>query len=120
MRNFERLIGYFKAYKAAIDECGILPVNQWNFDKIKFCINIDHKDWVISMNILYKIYSKCSDDQESFATIKRMYEIGDNILPILIMTKIQQLATKFNNNLSDDIAVTTIEIRYKDDWISLQ
>lgn len=39
---------------------------------------------------------------------------------MLIISGIQQLASWFNKDLSDDIAVTTAETGYINDWISLQ
>lgn len=38
---------------------------------------------------------------------------------MLILTGIQQLAPWFNNDLDDDIAVTTAETGYTNDWIYL-
>ena len=42
-------------------------------------------------------------------------EIGGHIPPVLILAGIQQL-----DDLSDDIAATSVEAGYTNDWISLQ
>ena len=120
MHNLELLMGYFEAYKVVVDEFGILPANQWNFDETEFCIGIGHEDWVISMDILRRIYFRCPDNRESLTAMECINRIGGDIPPILIVTGIQQLAPWFNNDLSDDIAVTTAETEYTNDWISLK
>lgn len=72
------------------------------------------------MDIQHRIYSKYPDNQKSFTIIKCINGIGGDIPPMLILTRIQQLTPWFNNDLSDDIAVTTAETEYKNDLISLQ
>lgn len=41
--------------------------------------------------------------------------VGKDIPPILILTGIQQLTSWFNNNLDDDIAITTAKTGYTND-----
>lgn len=108
-------MGYFEANKTAVDEFGILPVDQWNFDETEFRIGIGREDWVMSIDILRRIYSKCPNNQESLTAIECINGIGGDIPPMLILTGIQQLAPWFSNDLSDDIAVTIAETRYTND-----
>lgn len=76
---------------------------------------------MISIDVLRKIYSKYPDNWESLIAIECISEIGTrDILPMLMVTEIQQLVPWFNNDLSDDIAVTIAETKYTNDWISLQ
>lgn len=49
-------------YKLVVDEFGILPGNQQNFNKINYCMGMAQEDWVISADILQKVYSKCPDN----------------------------------------------------------
>ena len=72
------------------------------------------------VDVVQKIYSKCPDNRESLTAIECINSVGKNILPMLILTWIQQLTPWFNNDLDDDIAITTAETRYTNDWISLQ
>lgn len=46
--------------------------------------------------------------------------VGRDIPPMLILTGTQQLAPWFINDLDDNIAVTTTETRFPNDWILLQ
>ena len=85
-------MGYFEAYKEVFDEFGILPADQWNFDETGFCMGIDRENWVISMDILRGIYSKCPDNRESLTAMECINGIGGDIPPMLILTGIQQLA----------------------------
>ena len=91
---------------------GILLADLWNFNKTKFCKGIGYKDWVISIDILCRIYAKCPDNWEFFTTIEYISQIGGDIPPMMIITKIQQLVLWFNNNLSNDITVTTTKTGY--------
>lgn len=47
-------------------------------------------------------------------------DVRKDILPMLILIRIQQIAPWFNNDLDDDIVITTTETRYTNDWIFLQ
>lgn len=82
-------------------------------------MGIGCEDWVIFIDIQRKIYSKYPDNRESLITIECINGIGGNIPPMLILTKIEQLAPWFNNDLSKDIVVTIAKTRYTNDWISL-
>ena len=72
------------------------------------------------MDILRRIYSKCPDNRESLTAIECINGIRRDISSMLILIGIQQLMPWVNNNLSDDIAVTTVETGYTNNWISLQ
>lgn len=89
MYDFELLIKYLEAYKVVVDEFSILLADEWNFDETRFCIGIGHEDWVISIDILRRIYSKCPGNREAFTAIECINGICGDIPPILILTKIQ-------------------------------
>ena len=110
---------YFETYKSIVDEFGILPADQWNFDETGYRMGINREDWVITIDVLRRIYSKCPDNRESLTGIECINGVGGNIPPMLILTGIQ-LAPWFNNDMDDNIAVTTTETGYTNDWISLQ
>lgn len=103
-----------------VDEFRILPEEQQNFDKIGYRMGMGRGDWVVLVNVIRRIDSKCPDNQESLTVMPCINGVGRNIPPMLILTGTQQLALQFNNNLDDDIAVSTAETGYTNDWISLQ
>lgn len=80
-------------------------------------MGINRKDWIISANELQNIYSKCQDNHESFTWIDYINSFGEDISPMLILTKIQVLTSWLSNDLDDNIAVTKAEIEYTNDWI---
>lgn len=53
MHDLELLMEYFEAYKAIVDKFGILPANQWNFDKTKFCISISRDFYEYSIQDIF-------------------------------------------------------------------
>lgn len=61
----ELLMEYFETYKSVVDEFGILPADQWNFDEAGYRMGINREDWVIIVDVLRRIYSKCPDNRES-------------------------------------------------------
>ena len=103
------MMEHFEIYKAVVDEFGIQPKDQWNFDKTGYHIEMGRKDWVILVNVVRRIYSKYLDNQESLTVIECINGVGRNIPPMLILTGIQQLVPWFNNNLDNDIPITTTE-----------
>lgn len=74
-------------------------------------MGMGRNDWVVSVDFIRRIYSKCPDNRESLTAMKCI-SVGRDIPPLLILTGIQQLASWFNNDLDDDIAVTTAETAY--------
>ena len=104
-------------YKSVVDEFGILPGDQWNFDETGYRMGIAREDWIISVDVLQRIYSKCSDNRESLTAMECINGDGSDIPPMLILTGSQQLMPWFNNDLDDNIAITTAETRYTNDWI---
>ena len=116
----EMMMEYFETYKAVVDEFGIQPEDQWNFDETGYRMGMGREDWVISVDVVRRIYSKCPDNRESLTAMECINGVGRDIPPMLILTGIQQLAPWFNNDLDDDIAITTAETGYTNDWISLQ
>ena len=113
------MIKYFKTYKEMIDKFGILLEDQWNFDKTGYCIGIGREDWVLLVDVIQRIYSKCLDNRESFTAIERINGVRRNITLIFILTGIQQPASWFNNNLDHVITVSSTETKYTNDWIFL-
>ena len=114
------MIEYFETYKAVINEFEIQPKDQWNFDKREYCIEIEKEDWVILVDVVQRIYSKYSDNQEFLTVMECINGVGRDIPPMFILTGIQQLAPWFNNNLDDDIVITTAKTGYTNNWIFLQ
>ncbi len=110
------MMEYFETYKAVVDEFEIQPEDQWNFDETGYRIGMQREDWIISVDVVQRIYSKCPDNRESLTAIECINGVGRDISPMLILTGIQQLAPWFNN---DDMAITTAETGYTNDWISL-
>lgn len=83
-------------------------------------MEINRENWVITIDVLQRIYSKCPDNQESLTRIEYINSIERDILPILILIGIQQLALWSNHDMDNNIAVTTAETGYTNDWILLQ
>ena len=82
-------------------------------------MKIGREDWIVLVDVIRRIYSKCLDNRESFRAIECINGIRRDIPPIVILTSTQQLAPWFNNGLDDYIAVNTDETIYTNDWISL-
>ena len=111
----ELLMEYFITYKSVVNEFGILPGDQWNFDETGYRMGIAREDWVISVDVLRRIYSKCPDNRESLTAMECINGDGGGIPPILILTGIQQLMPWFSNDLDDNISITTAETGYTND-----
>lgn len=113
-------MGYFEAYKAKVDGYSIQTADQWNFNETEFLIRISREDWVIPTDNLQKIYSKCLDNRESLTSIEYINNVREDIPYILIWIGIQVLAFWFNNDLNDNIVVTTAKAKYITDCIFFQ
>jgi hypothetical protein len=118
--DLELLMGHFTLYNKVVSKYGILPDDQWNFDETGFRMGIARSDYVVTMDVTRRIYSKCPDNRESMTAIECINGTGLNIPPMLITTGVQILAPFFNNDLDDDIIITTADTGYTNDWISLQ
>ena len=44
VQNPKMMMEYFETYKAMVDEFGIQPEDQWNFDETGYCIEMGRKD----------------------------------------------------------------------------
>ena len=88
-QDFKMMMEYFKTYKAVVDKFGIQSEDQWNFDKTEYRMEMGREDWVILVDVIWRIYSKCPDNQESCIAIKCINGVGRDILPILILTSIK-------------------------------
>ena len=95
----ELLMEYSETYKSVVDEFGILPADQWNFDETGYRMGINREDWMITVDVLRRIYSKCPDNRESLTGMECINGVGGYIPPMLILTGIQQLAPWFNNDM---------------------
>lgn len=115
----ELLMEYFKIYKEVVDKFGILPEDQWNFDETGYRMGIGREDWVISVDAGRRIYSKCPANRESLTGMECINGVGEDIPPLLILTGIQRFAPWFNNDMDENIAVTTADTGFTNDWISL-
>ena len=82
-------------------------------------MGIGRADWVISVDVLRKIYSKRPDNWESLTAMECINGDGGDIPPLLFLTAIQQLAPWYNNDLDSEIATTVSETGFTNDWISL-
>ena len=67
---------------------------------------------MIFMDISYWMYFNYPDNWESIIVIEYINEIDGNILLILIVARIQQLALWFNNKLSNNIVITITKTEY--------
>lgn len=64
------MMEYFKTYTEVVDENGILPEDQWNFDETGYCMEMGREDWVVSVDIIRRIYSKYPDNRESLTVME--------------------------------------------------
>lgn len=51
-QNPKMMMEYFELYKVVVDKFEIQLEDQWNFDRTRYCMGIDRKNWVISINIV--------------------------------------------------------------------
>ena len=82
------MIEYFETYKAMVDEFEIQLEDQWNFDEMGYCIEMGREDWVILVDIVQRIYSKCLNNQKSLTVIECINDVEKDISPMLILIKI--------------------------------
>lgn len=83
-------------------------------------MRLGREDWVISVDPVRRIYSKCPDNRGSLTAMECFNGTGNDIPPMLILTGVQLLAPWFSNDLDDNIAITIAETGFTNDWISLQ
>ena len=116
----EVLQTHFDEYKEVVIKYDITKEDTWNFDETGYRMGIARFDWVVTVDPNRRIYSKDPDNRESLTGIECISGGGKDIPPMLIMTGVQILAPHFNNDLADDMLVTTSETGYSNDWISLR
>jgi hypothetical protein len=116
----EVLQTHFDEYKEVVIKYDITKEDTWNFDETGYRMGIARFDWVVTVDPNRRIYSKDPDNRESLTGIECISGGGKDIPPMLIMTEVQILAPHFNNDLADDMLVTTSETGYSNDWISLR
>lgn len=75
--------------KLLIEQFEVYNVRLISLAYCLFYISINFENQIISVNILYKIYSKYLNIQKSFTAIEYINEIGRDIPLILIITRIQ-------------------------------
>jgi len=116
----EVLQTHFHEFKEVVVKYGITEDDTWNFDETGYRMSIARSDWVVTVDSNRKIYFKDPDNRESLTGIECISGGGKDIPPMLIMTGVQLLAPHFNNDLGDDVLVTTSDTGYSNDWISLR
>lgn len=87
-QDFDIMMEYFKTYKEVVDKFGIIQEDQWNFNETGYCMRISKEDWVVLVDIIRRIYSKCLNNQESLTVIECINGVRRDISPILILTNI--------------------------------
>ena len=92
----------------------------WNCDETGYRIGMARSDWVISVDPTRTIYSKCPNNRELLSVFECINGTGREIPPFLIVTGTNILAPWFVNDLDPNVAVTTSETGFNNDWISLQ
>ena len=113
-------MAHFTKYKEVIDEYGIEPQDQWNFDETGYRIGMARNDWIVSASKDRRIYNNDPSNRESLTGVECINGTGRDIPPMLILTGISILAPFFLNDLSDDVLITTAESGYSNDWLALQ
>ncbi len=106
---------HFDEFKEVIVKYGITEDDTWNFDETGYRMGIARSDWVVTVDSNRRIYSKDSDNRESLTGIECISGGGKNISSMLIMTEVQLLMPHFNNDLGDDVLVTTSDTGYSND-----
>ncbi len=110
---------YFDEFNEVVVKYGITKDDTWNFDETGYRMGIARSDWIVT-DPNRRIYSKDPDNRESLTGIECISGGGKDIPPMLIMTGVQLLAPHFNNDLGDDVLITTSDTGYSNDWISLR
>jgi hypothetical protein len=106
---------HFDEFNEMIVKYDITEDDTWNFDETGYRMSIARSDWVVTVDPHRRIYSKDSDNRESLTGIECINGGGKDIPPMLIMTGVHILASHFNNDLDDDVLVTTSETGYFND-----
>ena len=118
--DLELLMAHFTKYKEVIDEYGIDPQDQWNFDETGYRIGMARTDWIVSASKDRRMYNKDPSNRESLTGVECINGTGRDIPPMLILTGISILAPFFLNDLSNDVLITTAESGSSNDWLALQ
>ena len=113
-------MGHFEKFRKVVKDYSIYPEDIWNFDKTGYRIGIARGDWIIAIDPTRTVYSKCPNNRELLSVIECINSGGRDIPPFLILTGTNILALWFVNDLHSNIAVTTSEIGFNNNWISLQ
>ena len=79
-----------------------------------------YNDWVIAVDSTRTIYNKYLNNREFLSVIECINDSGGEILSNLIVIEINILTLWFVNDLNPNVVVTTAEIGFNNDWISLQ
>ncbi len=118
--DLDLLAEHFARFRDIVKEYGIQPHDIWNFDETGYRIGMARSDWVIAVDPTRTIYSKCPNNRELLSAIECINGVGGEIPPFLIVTGTNILAPWFLNDLDPNVAVTTSETGFNNDWISLQ
>lgn len=118
--DLDLIAGHFERFRRKVQEHGIHPHDMWNFDETGYRIGMARSDWVIAVDPTRAVYSKCPNNRELLSAIECINGAGGEIPPFLIVTGTNILAPWFINDLDPNVAVTTSESGFNNDWISLQ
>ena len=114
---------YFDQFIQQVREHGICEEDVWNFDETGFRMGIARSDWVItsiSENDKHSIRSKDPDNRESLTSIESINGAGGSIPSFLILTGMMIMNSWSNNDLNEDVVLSTAETGYSNDWLSLK
>ena len=118
--DLDLITGHFERFRKVVQENDIHPEDMWNFDETGYRIGMARGDWIIAIDPTRTVYSKCPNNRELVSAIECINGGGRDIPPFLILTGTNILAPWFVNDLHSNIAVTTSETGFNNDWISLQ
>lgn len=114
---------YFDHFKQQIQEHGICDEDIWNFDETGFRLGIARSDWVLTSifeDANKRISSKDPDNRESLTAVECINAVGLSIPSFLILTGLMIQSSWVNNDLSNDVVISTAETGYSNDWLSLE
>lgn len=118
--DLDLIATHFQRFRDVVQEHDIHRADIWNFDETGYRIGMARSDWVVAVDPTRTIYSKCPNNRELLTAIECINGVGSEIPPFLIVTGTNILAPWFLNDLDPNVAVTTAETGFNNDWISLQ
>ncbi len=83
--NVKLLKNYFNAYNEMIKRYNMTKKNTWNFDDIKYHISIAHFNWIITVDLIRRIYILNLNNREFCTIIECINNIEKKISSMLIL-----------------------------------